>query len=205
MTKPSHSRIPQDIVPPDFVDIGDADGLLVDLRYASTNNFVGRAIYGDFDRLSLHPIAAAKLKNAVALLTTERPDLRLLVWDGFRPNRVQRIFWAMVRGTEQQRSVSDPAVGSIHSFGFALDLTLAGQDGRELDMGTGFDDFLPLAEPRLEPAFLATGALTAAQVGNRLVLRAVMERAGFSHLPIEWWHFDALPAEQVRTQYRLIE
>lgn len=72
-------------------------------------------------------------------------------------------------------------------------------------MGTPFDDFTPLAEPRLEQAFLAAGRLTAAQIANRLVLRTVMEDAGFLHLPIEWWHFDALPAEQVRQSYALVE
>jgi D-alanyl-D-alanine dipeptidase len=191
--------------PAGFVDMSEAEGIVLDLRYATTNNFLGRNIYGGFDRLLLHAIAAAKLEAAAADLMDRRPDLRLLVFDGLRPNRVQRIFWEIVRGTDQQRYVGDPAIGSVHGFGFAVDLSLVGQDGDELDMGTPFDDFTPLAEPCREAEFLASGALTREQVDNRRLLRGVMERAGFIALPIEWWHFDALPAAEVRARYGLVE
>ncbi len=191
-------------IPEGFVELGAADRLVLDLRYASSNNFTGRNLYGSFDRLMLHAVAAGKLRRAAALLGAERPDLRLKVWDGFRPNRVQRVFWAAVAGTGLDRFVADPAVGSVHSFGLAVDLTLATSAGSDLDMGTGFDDFTPLAEPRLEAEHAASGALTAAQLGNRRLLRGIMERAGFTGIPVEWWHFDALPAEAVRAAYPLV-
>lgn len=194
------------VPPAGFVELGPADGLIVDLRYASADNIMGRNLYGAFDTLVLHAIAAAKLRRAVGLLAARRPDLRLVVFDGLRPNRIQRLFWDTVRGTPQERYVADPAIGSLHGFGFAVDLSLADAGGRaELDMGTPFDDFTPLAEPRLEQGFLAAGRLTAAQVANRTLLRQVMEGAGFLHLPIEWWHFDSLPGEQVRHAYPLVE
>ena len=202
---PSPQPHPAFGLPDEIVALDESDGLVVDLRYASANNFLGRDIYGDFDRLLLHAIAAAKLRDAVALLARSRPDLRLLVFDGLRPNRVQRVFWALVRGTDRQKYVGDPAVGSVHGFGLAVDLSLVGPDGAELDLGTPFDDFTPLAEPQREQDFLAAGVLTAAQVGNRAVLRAVMVEAGFIPLPTEWWHFDALPAEAVRRTFRLVE
>lgn len=192
-------------VPVGFAELGRADGLLVDLRYASADNVLGRAVCGTLDRLVLHAAAADKLRRAVALLGADQPNLRLKVWDGFRPNRVQRLFRAAVAGTDRQQFVGDPAIGSMHGFGFAVDLTLSTPTGRDLDMGTGFDDFSALAEPRLESAHLAAGALTRDQVGNRRLLRGVMERAGFTGLPIEWWHFDALPADDVRSRYRLTE
>ena len=192
-------------LPPGFVDLSDDPAILVDLRYASTRNFVGRNVYGGFDRLVLHDIAAAKLRAAATLLARRRPDLRLLVFDGLRPNRIQRIFWDMVRGTPQQAYVGDPAVGSVHGFGLAVDLSLADSQGRELDMGTPFDDFSPLAEPRLEARFLASGALDRQQIDNRLLLRHAMEEAGFIALPIEWWHFDAVPAETARARFSLVE
>ena len=193
------------VPPPGFVELGPADGLLIDLRYASANNIIGRNLYGSFDRLFLHPIAAAKLRAAACLLAERRPDLRLLVFDGLRPNRIQRLFWERVRGTPQQPYVADPAIGSLHGFGLAVDLSLADAGGRELDMGTAFDDFTPLAEPRREQALLAEGSLTQAQVADRRLLRAVMESAGFLHLPIEWWHFDALPGDAVRAGYLLVD
>lgn len=91
---------PDPFVPPaGFVELGPADGLLLDLRYASANNIMGRNLYGAFDRLLLHAIAADKLRRAVRLLSGRRPDLRLTVFDGLRPNRIQRVFWDAVRGT----------------------------------------------------------------------------------------------------------
>jgi D-alanyl-D-alanine dipeptidase len=192
-------------IPPGFVETTERDGIALDIRYASANNFTGRDIYGAFDRLWLHAIAAAKLAGACAALRQTRPDLRLLVFDGLRPNRVQRVFWEMVKGTEQQRFVGDPAVGSVHGFGLAVDLSLCDRDGVELDMGTPFDDFSPLAEPRLEQTHLAAGMLTPQQLENRLLLRRTMRNAGFIPLPIEWWHFDALPSDEVRRRFKLVE
>ncbi len=192
-------------LPDDFVDLTDDPAFTVDLRYATTNNFVGRIVYGGFDRLILHRIAAEKLRAAAAVLHRLRPDLTLLVLDGLRPNRVQRAFWDLVAGTANQKYVGDPAIGSVHGFGLAVDLTLAARGGVELDMGTPFDDFSALAEPAREADFLASGALTSAQVANRRLLRSVMTDAGFLGIPIEWWHFDALPGDEVRRSHRLIE
>ena len=188
----------------DFVEITEADGVRIDIRCASTNNFLGRNLYGSFDRFLLHRIAADKLLRAVDLLAAEKPGLRLLLLDGLRPNRIQHVFWEAVRGTPQQIYVGDPEIGSIHGFGLAVDLSLVDEHGRELDMGTPFDGFTALVEPRLEAEFLASGALSASQIDNRLLLRKVMTQAGFHVLPIEWWHFDALPSDQVRGRFSLI-
>jgi D-alanyl-D-alanine dipeptidase len=72
-------------------------------------------------------------------------------------------------------------------------------------MGTGFDDFTGLAEPRRETQYLASGQLSQQQIGNRRILRSIMERAGFTQLPNEWWHYDALPKQEVRSRYRIVE
>jgi zinc D-Ala-D-Ala dipeptidase len=155
--------------------------------------------------LFLHPIAADKLRGAVDNLARERPGWRLLVFDGLRPNRIQRLLWEAVKGTPQQPYVGDPTIGSIHAYGFAVDLSLADEGGREIDMGTPFDDFSPLSEPQREAEFLAAGRLTARQVENRALLRRVMTEAGFHPLPLEWWHFDALPPAEVRARFTLVE
>ena len=101
--------------------------------------------------------------------------------------------------------MANPKGGSIHNFGFALDLSILDEYGKELDMGTPFDDFTPLAEPRLEQKFLKEGKLTELQIKNRRLLRNVMEQSGFITLPVEWWHFDALPAAEVRLHYQIVE
>ncbi len=108
-------------------------------------------------------------------------------------------------GKPQEKYVADPKKGSIHNFGMALDLSVLDEKGHELDMGTGFDSFTPLAEPQLEKDKLASGELTEAQMANRLILRRPMEEAGFKVLPEEWWHFDSLAADIVRKQFTPVE
>ena len=190
---------------PDFVDMTSLPNVRVDLRYGTTNNLLGLDVYGGYQKVLLHQIAARKFEAASRLLAERHPDLHFLVLDALRPQTAQRKFWALVLGTPQQPYFADPAKGSIHSFGFAIDLTLVDSQGRELPMGTEFDDLTPLAEPRREEEFLRAGTLSAEAIANRKLLRAIMVEAEFIPLPHEWWHFDALPPAEVRTSFRLVE
>lgn len=189
----------------DFREVTAADGVVVDLRYAGTNNFTGENLYGPFNRLFLHKRAADKLKAAAALLKHEHHGFKFIIFDGLRPRSVQYVLWQKVAGTPQEKYVADPKKGSIHNYGLAIDLSVVDEKGRELDMGTGFDSFTPLAEPQLEAQKLASGELTQAQLDNRMILRRAMEEAGFKVLPDEWWHFDALPADLVHKQFTIVE
>lgn len=189
----------------DYRDISSISFVTVDLRYASTNNFIGKNMYGKFDRAFLHVIAWRKLKKAAALLQQHKPGWKIRVFDAARPRSVQRILWNKVKGTDQQPYVANPDKGSIHNFGFAIDLTLEDNKGQEVDMGTRYDDFSPLAQPAKEAYYLKQGKLSKKQLENRLLLRKVMTQAGFQQLPIEWWHYDALPSRIVRRKYRIIE
>ena len=190
---------------PEFVEIGVADGVAVDLRYATANNFTGQDLYGEFDSAFLHEVAAAKLVAAVARLGLIHPEYRLVIFDALRPRSVQRILWQKVVGTGQQKYVANPKGGSIHNFGFAVDISILDETGRELDMGTPFDDFTRLSQPRLEEKFLKEGRLSETQIANRRLLRRVMEEAGFIQLAVEWWHYDALPKAEVKANYRIME
>ncbi len=190
---------------PDYVDVSEIDGLILDLRYASPNNFVGRDVYGDFDRCFLHRIAAEKLQAAVKNLGSAKPGWKFLIFDCLRPRTVQRILFEKVKGTAQEKYVADPDKGSIHNYGFAVDLSLADEHGREIDMGTGFDSFEAVAEPRREAEFLKSGELSQTQVANRMILRDAMTGAGFIQLPYEWWHYDALPKSDVHGKFRIVE
>jgi len=189
----------------EFVDISAIPGVRIDLRYASTNNFLGVNLYGSFTTPYLHRKAAEKLAKAAALLQQEKPGWSLLVLDALRPRSVQRIFWAKVKGTPAQIYVADPDLGSIHNYGFAVDITLADANGKEVDMGTPHDSFDSLAQPQLEEKYLAAGRLTRQQYANRLVLRDAMTKAGFIQLPFEWWHYDALPRSEIEGGYRIVE
>jgi len=190
---------------PDFAEITTADAVMIDQRYATTNNFMGRDLYGPFNRVFLHRLAYDKLKAAIALLKQEHPTYHFILFDALRPRSVQYLLWNKVAGTPQEPYVADPKKGSVHNYGFAVDLSVVDDKGRELDMGTPYDTFSPLAEPQLEAAKLAAGELTAAQIANRMVLRKPMEAAGFKVLPNEWWHFDALPADIVRRRFTIVE
>lgn len=189
----------------DFRRLGAIAGIAVDLRYAGVDNFIGHDLYGTLDCAWLHHLAAGGLERAVARLAQEAPGHRVLVLDALRPHRVQIELWDHVAGTDHQQYVADPARGSIHSFGMALDATLVDAQGRELDMGTGYDVMTELSHPVLEDTHLASGALSPAQVRNRELLRRVMTHGGFQGIANEWWHFEMLDRQHVRRTFTRVE
>ena len=189
---------------PEFRHLSSIEGIAVDLRYATPNNFVGRDLYSPFDCAWLHRDAAEALEKVVAWLARERPGYTALILDALRPQRVQEQLWTALEGTGLQMYLANPVRGSIHSYGMALDITLLDEAGRELDMGTGFDDMTNLSHPALEEGFLVAGQLTEAQVANRRLLRTAMLDAGFLGINTEWWHFDCGDRELVRATYRRV-
>ncbi len=190
---------------PDFRPLAALPEVAVDLRYASARNFVGRDLYGSLDCAWLHRLAAEGLQQAAARLAAAAPGHRLLVLDAVRPHRVQVELWDFLDGTELRQYVADPAIGSIHSFGMALDVTLIDAAGHELDMGTGYDAMVPLSHPRLEAQHLASGALSPRQVQHRELLRGVLLASGFQGISNEWWHFDMGDRQQVRREFTRVE
>lgn len=189
----------------DFQDVSQIPGVHVDLRYGSSHNFMGEDLYQKLHTAFLHKTAARQLREAAILLQQRKPEWTLLVFDALRPRDVQQRLWDNVKGTDKQNYVADPQKGSVHNYGFAVDLSMQDEKGTEVDMGTPFDSFEPLAQPKFEDLFLRQGKLTDAQVSHRRLLREVMEKAGFKQLPIEWWHFDALPKEVVKVRYPIVE
>ncbi|NQV50267.1 MAG: M15 family metallopeptidase [Candidatus Marinimicrobia bacterium] len=182
-----------------------APDILVELKYSTPDNFLGVDTYGELESCYLQPEAASMLKTAQAFLKKSHPGLSLLIYDGARPRSIQRIMWALVVNTPSQGYVADPDRGSVHNFGSAVDLTIATSNGVPLDMGTPFDFFGDLAQPRYEQKFLSEKKLSQAQIDNRLLLRDVMTQAGFLPISIEWWHFNAVPVKLARTKYKIIE
>jgi D-alanyl-D-alanine dipeptidase len=162
-------------------------------------------VYGDFKTSYLHEIAAAKLREAAKLLHEAKPGYKFLVLDALRPRSAQRKLFAKVKDTPQQKYVADPDKGSVHNYGFAVDLTVIDQRRKELDMGSGFDDFRELSEPSKEDEFFKQGLLTKQHIDNRNLLRRSMVRAGFLTIPHEWWHFNALPLEEIKQKYQIVE
>lgn len=176
----------------------------MDLRYAGPDNFVGRPLY-EMDCAWVHREAAEGLRSAVQWLRQHSALHQLVVLDALRPHRVQQALWDHLDGSELRRYLADPARGSIHSFGLAIDATLLDARGKEIDMGTPFDDMSELSHPDLESRHLAEGRLRPHQIAHRRLLRDAMAAGGFRGIAHEWWHFDMLDRDHVRRHYARVD
>ena len=180
--------------------------LLVALQYADTNNFLRANVYGSLRHAYLQPIAANQLSKAQEFLRERYPQYTLLILDAARPRSVQQKMWNIVKGSHREHYVAPPNTGSMHNYGMAVDITIADNTtGKPIDMGTPFDTFNELSEPRYEKKFLDNGKLSPQHIANRALLRAVMKQAGFRNIQREWWHFEAADRHQVRLHYKIIE
>jgi D-alanyl-D-alanine dipeptidase len=189
-----------------FVDIQQLEpSILVDLKYATDDNFMGKAVYADLRRAYLHPDAAAKLVKAQHLLQEQYPDFSLLVYDAARPLHIQQLLWEAVKDTPLSRYVAHPETTGLHNYGMAVDVTIADSLQMPLDMGTPFDYFGKKAGINHEDALLAQGLLTQQHINNRHLLRSIMRQAGFYAIEGEWWHFNACALSVARERYLLIE
>ena len=153
----------------------------------------------------LHLEAAHALERSVQFLAERDPSLQLLILDALRPHRVQEAMWARLKDTPLKIYLADPARGSIHSYGMAIDVTIARADGTWLDMGSGFDELAEISHPEFEARFLADGMLTAAQVAHRQLLRDAMAAGKFRSIGTEWWHFDCGDRAHVRETYLRVD
>ena len=160
--------------PAPLVDVGAADpDLLLDMRYATADNFLGRAVY-DEARCLLVPDAAERLLAAERSLRAE--GYRLVVWDCYRPRSVQYAMWEILPNPDY---VADPARGSRHNRGAAVDVGLRALDGSEVPLPTAHDDFTPRAHRD------ATD-LPPAAIESRARLERAMVAQGWIPLPTEW-------------------
>lgn len=163
--------------PREFDTIGHwVPDVILDLKYATNDNFLGRAVYEvPYDRLRLGTLR--KLKCAAERLRTK--GYRLVIWDAYRPLAVQKVLWESVKNPD---FVAPPDRGSHHNRGCAVDVSLADAKGNRLNMPTSFDDFSDAASASLEgleePVCTYLKDLQEAMVG-----------AGFEIYSNEWWHF----------------
>lgn len=184
--------------------------ILVELKYATPDNFMKKNVYGDLTHAYLQPEMATKLSKASTLLKQAKPGYKLLVYDAARPNSAQYKLWdalddLKIPPRQKTQYVADPKIGSNHNFGCAIDLTVVDEKGIPLDMGTKYDFFGPLAYPRSEQEMLKQGKLTAKQISNRNILRKAMVQSGFTVNTTEWWHFDGMSKKQARAKYGMIK
>ena len=176
----------------------------MDLRYAGSNNICGQDLYQGEREAWLHHEAFEAFLRCGQALSILAPTWRFRVYDAARPASVQKRLYAQVMGTEREAYVANPANGSVHNYGFALDLGLSDAEGRELDLGTEFDSFESVSQPQLEEAYASQGLLKPAHLERRLILRTLMAAGGFRQHPLEWWHFDLRPLEAIKQHYAMI-
>jgi zinc D-Ala-D-Ala dipeptidase len=192
-----------------LVNIHSLDNTIrVDLRYASTNNFTGKNLYDGLRNAYFPCDVANRLCNAQYFLKKYDSTLSLCILDAARPLHIQQMMWDSLDlpANIKFNYLSAPSSISLHNYGCAVDLTIVDlRLGKELDMGTAFDQFDKLSEPIYEAAFLAKKELSGTAFHNRKLLRSVMGRAGFNPINSEWWHFNYCNKEQAAAKFALIK
>jgi len=150
--------------------------LVLDIRYASENNFLNRKVY-DIEACYLQKETAARLASVQLQLI--KKGYRLIIFDAYRPRHIQYEMWRLV---PDPRYVADPAKGSNHNRGCAVDVSLLTKDGAPVSMPTDFDDLS-------EKAYHSYNNLTKEVITNRKILKNAMISEGFIPLETEWWHY----------------
>jgi D-alanyl-D-alanine dipeptidase len=167
-----------------LVDIEQVNpNILLDIRYATTDNFLNEAVYPSARCFLLEPVAM-RLDSIQRELETR--GLGLKIFDGYRPFSVTRKMWEIL---PDDRYVANPKNGSRHNRGAAVDVTLVDSTGNELEMPTVFDDFSEKAGHDFMD--LPQHILT-----NRSLLKEIMTKYGFMPIKTEWWHYDLKNYEQ---------
>ncbi len=166
---------------PDLVELVRLDFTIkLDIRYATSNNFLGTPVYTQARAFLQRPAAEALLRVHREL---KAQGYGLIIHDGYRPWYVTKIFWDATPD-DKKIFVADPASGSRHNRGCAVDLSLYDlKTGEEVKMPSGYDEMT-------DRAFADYPGGTADQRARRAVLRGAMEKQGFKVYPQEWWHFD---------------
>ena len=165
----------------DLVELIKLDPTIkLDIRYATTNNFLGTPLYTEARAFLQRPAAEAVVRANQEL---KAQGYGLIIHDGYRPWYITKIFWDATPD-DKKVFVANPAQGSRHNRGCAVDLSLYDlQTGREVQMPSGYDEMT-------DRAYADYAGGTAEERARRGILRRAMEKQGFTVYPEEWWHFD---------------
>lgn len=162
----------------ELVDVKEViPDIILDIRYATPDNFTGRILYPSADCFLEKEVALA-LKKVQEDLKSQ--GYRLKIFDGYRPISVQKEMWKVF---SDERYVANPLKGSVHNRGYAVDLTIVKLDGRPVLMPTEFDEFTVKAHSNYKN-------LPPEAIKNREILKKTMVKYGFSPIKTEWWHFN---------------
>lgn len=169
-----NAQVDTSIVPLRSID----STIVFDVKYATVNNFTGKVLYPT-GNVYIRKVVGDSLSAANKYLQ-KKYKLRLKIFDAYRPLSVQKVMWEIMPNEDY---VANPQKGSRHNRGAAVDVTLIDENGKELDMGTPYDDFSDKANSYYEN-------LPSTVLINRSILRETLIKFGFIPLKSEWWHFD---------------
>ena len=167
-----------------FVNLKEySSDFVYDMKYATEDNFLKAKVYDCAECYLRYKTVKALIKANEAFM---KEGLRIKLYDCYRPLDIQKRMWAIVSNPEY---VADPAKGSIHNRGGAVDITLVDNNGVALDMGTSFDFFGPEAGHNYQN-------LSNEVKQNRVFLKQIMQENGFVSFDSEWWHYNLLNASK---------
>lgn len=192
----------------DLININSLDtSIQVSLLYSTSHNFLNKPVYQGLTNCYLPCEVAIKLCNAQWFLKQQFPDYSIIVFDGVRPLYIQKQMWDELKMPPEKKInyLAHPNDISLHNYGAAVDVGIIGSNNVLLNMGTSFDHFGELSEPRKEQQLYKSGKLSKNALANRLLLREIMLRAGFATITTEWWHFNATTKVLAASKYKLIE
>jgi D-alanyl-D-alanine dipeptidase len=177
-TSTLYSQQDEAIADTTFVKLKDySTDFVYDMKYATEDNFLKAKVYDCAECfLRLKTVKALVKANAKFM----RKGYRIQLFDCYRPLDIQKRMWKIISNPEY---VADPAKGSIHNRGGAVDITLVDADGKELDMGTTFDFFGPEAGHYFDN-------LPDEVKKNRILLKRIMQKNDFISFDSEWWHYN---------------
>ena len=177
------------------------------LHYSTSHNFLKKPIYKGLTSAYLPCEVAIKLCNANYFLKQKSKNYSIIIFDATRPLHIQKQMWDELDLPPPQKInyLAHPNDISLHNYGAAVDVGIIGDNDILLDMGTPFDFFGELSEPKREKQLVIDGQLSQSAFTNRLLLRSIMIKAGFFPIATEWWHFNSTNKTIAATKYELIQ
>lgn len=182
---------------------------VVELKYATTDNFMGKVLYPGLKEAYLLPHMVERLKHVQERLEELKPGYKLVIYDAARPLSIQREMFDRVKGTPQEQYVANPYIegseGGFHNYGMAVDLSILDADNKPLDMGSSFDFFGEEAHTTNDKQLLKSGRISEEAYHNRQFLYTIMKEQELYSLPNEWWHYQHFMDEADKKKFEILD
>jgi D-alanyl-D-alanine dipeptidase len=191
-----------------LIDIQSIDSSIrIDLKYATSDNFMGTPLYPKIGAYCVPELAHA-IAAAQKTLKSIEPSYSLTILDAARPISIQKAMFDKVKGTASEKYIANPYgkfQGGFHNYGMAVDLTISDHFGNFLDLGTKFDEFSDKAHVGNEYELFRTGSISRDALVNRMLLYYIMGKNNLFPYPYEWWHYQIHQEEENKQNFKLLD